>query len=129
MDVRVGDKLIMKRGAQFVLTVGLGLMISTLVLMVLYPQPWVLFASLFVMGLGIANLAPIIISAASRDKGEDSVTAITTVSTIGYGGLLAGPAIIGAISSSISLPGAFLFIVALLTLSVFMVRRHATIFN
>ena len=125
----LGDKLIMKRGAQFVLTVGLGLMISTLVLMVLYPQPWVLFASLFVMGLGIANLAPIIISAASRDKGEDSVTAITTVSTIGYGGLLAGPAIIGAISSSILLPGAFLFIVALLTLSVFMVRRHATIFN
>ncbi len=125
----LGDKLIMKRGAQFVLTAGLGLMIITLVLMVLYPQPWVLFASLFVMGLGIANLAPIIISAASRDKGEDSVTAITTVSTIGYGGLLAGPALIGTITSAISLPGAFLFIVALLSISVIIVRCYATIFN
>ena len=68
------------------------MIIASLCVMVFIPVPVAVFASLFVMGLGIANLAPILISAASRDKKMESVKAITAVTTVGYGGLLAGPA-------------------------------------
>lgn len=44
------------------------MIIASLCVMVFIPVPVAVFASLFVMGLGIANLAPILISAASRDK-------------------------------------------------------------
>ena len=59
----------------------------------------------------------------------DSVKAITAVTTVGYGGLLAGPALIGAISSAVSLQGAFLFICALLTMGLVMIKRHQSVFN
>ena len=97
--------------------------------LVFVPTPAVAFVSLFVMGLGIANLAPILISAASRNKTMESVKAITAVTTVGYGGLLAGPALIGAISSAISLQGAFLFICVLLVTGLFLIRRYRAVFN
>lgn len=85
--------------------------------MVLTDSPVVLFASLFVMGLGIANIAPVLISAASSVKGCDPTAAITTVTTIGYGGLMAGPALLGFIAQHKSLETAFLFIAALLMMA------------
>ena len=86
-------------------------------LFVITDSPVVLFASLFVMGLGIANIAPVLISAASSVKGCDPTAAITTVTTIGYGGLMAGPALLGFIAQHKSLETAFLFIAALLMMA------------
>ena len=124
-----GDRLTTKLGPQAVLTIGTLLILVTLLALVFIPHPIAAFASLFVMGLGIANLAPILISAASRTNSMDSVKAITAVTTVGYGGLLAGPALIGAISSAVSLQGAFLFICALLTMGLVMIKRHQSVFN
>ena len=124
-----GDRLTTKLGPQTVLTIGTLLILVTLLALVFIPHPIAAFASLFVMGLGIANLAPILISAASRTNSMDSVKAITAVTTVGYGGLLAGPALIGAISSAVSLQGAFLFICALLTMGLVMIKRHQSVFN
>ena len=118
-----------KLGPQNVLTIGSVLILATLLALILVPTPMVAFIALFTMGLGIANLAPILISAASRNSTISSVKAITTVTTVGYGGLLAGPALIGAISSAISLQGAFLFICALLLISLVMIRQYRTVFN
>lgn len=124
----LGDRVTEKVGPNVVLLAGVAMIIASLSVMVLFPVPAAVFASLFVMGLGIANLAPILISAASRDKKMESVKAITAVTTVGYGGLLAGPALIGAVSSAVSLEGAFLGIVCLLTASLFAVRRHEKVF-
>lgn len=124
----LGDRVTEKVGPNVVLLAGVAMIIASLCVMVFIPVPVAVFASLFVMGLGIANLAPILISAASRDKKMESVKAITAVTTVGYGGLLAGPALIGAVSSAISLEGAFLGIVCLLTASLFAVRRHEKVF-
>ena len=124
----LGDRVTEKVGPNVVLLAGVAMIIASLCVMVFIPVPVAVFASLFVMGLGIANLAPILISAASRDKKMESVKAITAVTTVGYGGLLAGPALIGAVSSAVSLEGAFLGIVCLLTASLFAVRRHEKVF-
>ena len=88
----------MKCGAGTMLSVGIALMLGTLLALVLFPYPASAMVSLFIMGLGIANIAPIVISAASRTAAMDSVKAITAVTTVGFGGLLAGPALIGALT-------------------------------
>ncbi len=125
----IGDRLTTRLGALNMLLIGTAIMLATLLTLVFIPNAVTAFAALFVMGLGIANLAPILISAASRSTTMDSVKAITTVTTVGYGGLLAGPALIGAISSAISLQGAFLFICALLVTGLVLISRHRTVFN
>ena len=113
----MGDRMVERFGRARVLVTGMLLNIGTLVAMVLTDSPVVLFASLFVMGLGIANIAPVLISAASSVKGCDPTSAITTVTTIGYGGLIAGPALLGFIAQHKSLETAFLFIAALLMMA------------
>ena len=113
----MGDRMVERFGRARVLVTGMLLNIGTLVAMVLTDSPVVLFASLFVMGLGIANIAPVLISAASSVKGCDPTSAITTVTTIGYGGLMAGPALLGFIAQHKSLETAFLFIAALLMMA------------
>ena len=122
-----GDRLVETFGRAKVLFAGMMLNIVTLLIMVCFESPIVLFASLFVMGLGVANVAPIIISAASSVKHVDPTSAITTVTTIGYGGLMAGPAILGFIAQHQSLEVAFLFIACLLTAALvnqLVMRKH-----
>ena len=113
MSRLIGDKLAMKFGA----------------VTMLFPYPASAMVSLFIMGLGIANIAPIVISAASRTAAMDSVKAITAVTTVGYGGLLAGPALIGAISSAVSLQGAFLTVCVLLAVSLILVQKNKSAFS
>lgn len=105
------------------------MMLATLLALVLFPYPASAMVSLFIMGLGIANIAPIVISAASRTAAMDSVKAITAVTTVGYGGLLAGPALIGAISSAVSLQGAFLTVCVLLAVSLILVQKNKSAFS
>ncbi|MEV5843678.1 MFS transporter [Streptomyces sp. NPDC051985] len=57
-----------------------------------------------VFGLGLSTTIPSLISAA----GAGGPTAVATVSVTGYLGLLAGPALIGALASATSLPTALL---------------------
>lgn len=129
MSRLIGDKLAMKFGAVTMLSVGIAMMLATLLALVLFPYPASAMVSLFIMGLGIANIAPIVISAASRSAVMDSVKAITAVTTVGYGGLLAGPALIGAISSAVSLQGAFLMVCALLAVSLILVQKNKSVFR
>lgn len=129
MSRLIGDKLAMKFGAVTMLSVGIAMMLATLLALVLFPYPASAMVSLFIMGLGIANIAPIVISAASRTAAMDSVKAITAVTTVGYGGLLAGPALIGAISSAVSLQGAFLTVCVLLAVSLILVQKNKSAFS
>jgi MFS family permease len=61
-----------------------------------------------ITGLGLSNLVPIFISAAGASDAESAGPGVATVSTMGYLGLLAGPPVIGALSTLASLRVAFL---------------------
>ena len=111
----IGDSLVKKLGPSTVLYGGMVLDVLALLAMILFPTPVVLFAALFVMGFGVANIAPVLITAASRIKGVDTTTAVTVVTTFGYGGLMLGPALLGYIADFFSLKVSFLFIALLLT--------------
>jgi len=58
------------------------------------------------VGLGIANLIPILFSAAGRSQGVPPGTALAAVATTGYLGYLAGPPLIGLAAEAASLPAA-----------------------
>lgn len=66
------------------------------------------------LGIGSANIVPVFFSEAGRLKSVASAIAIPAVSTIGYAGQLAGPALIGFAAHQYSLPLAISFIGLLL---------------
>lgn len=125
----IGDRLTTRYGPVTILSLGISIILLSLIVLIIAPIPVVAYASLFMMGLDIANLAPILISAASRTNSMDGVKAITAVTTVGYGGLLLGPALIGSISSVISLQGAFAGICFLLMLALALVAKDRNIYR
>jgi len=56
------------------------------------------------VGLGIANVIPILFSAAGRAPGIPTGTALAAVATTGYLGFLAGPPVIGIVADIAGLP-------------------------
>jgi MFS family permease len=57
-------------------------------------------------GTGISLNAPIVFGAAGRSR-RDAAGAISTVTTIGYLGLLVGPPLVGGVAQVVSLRGSF----------------------
>jgi fucose permease len=58
-------------------------------------------AGFFVAGLGVANMVPILFSAAGNYPGLPSGTAISAVTMVGYAGILVAPATIGFVAEAI----------------------------
>ena len=65
-------------------------------------------------GLGCANVSPVLISSLSRQNAMPVHQAITAATTIGFAGVLAGPALIGVIAHFASLTLAFGLLAVLL---------------
>ena len=65
------------------------------------------------MGAGLSATFPLIVAAAARTEGLAEAPAIAAVSGLGYVGLMAGPATIGALSDATGLRSALLLVVAL----------------
>ncbi|MEE4672638.1 MFS transporter [Pseudomonas alliivorans] len=66
------------------------------------------------IGLGLANLIPILFRAALNQDDVPSAQALSAVATLGYLGILLGPALIGFASHASSLKTAFIGLAALL---------------
>lgn len=81
---------------------------------VVAPRPEVVFASLILVGLGLAVLVPLGFSAAGRDPSMPTGTAIAAVATVGYSAYLFAPPAIGFIAEQFTLRGSFLLLLVLL---------------
>jgi hypothetical protein len=66
------------------------------------------------VGAGCANIVPVLFTAAGRQTAMPAALAIPAVTTLGYAGVLAGPAAIGFLAQATSLTLAFLAVAALL---------------
>ena len=81
------------------------------------------FLSVFgftLFGLGLANMIPILFAAAGRVPGMTAGTGIAAVATAGYGGLLAGPPLIGIMAEFVSLRFALVTILfGVMTIAIF----------
>jgi MFS family permease len=67
---------------------------------------WPSVAGLILTGIGIANIVPVIWGAAGRDTRMGAGPAISTVTTIGFCGLLTGPPVIGSLAIVVGLRAA-----------------------
>lgn len=65
--------------------------------------PWAALAGFALVGLGFANMVPVLFSAAARTPGVSAAHAIAAVSSVGYFGLMVGPPLIGFIAQARSL--------------------------
>lgn len=115
----LGDRLIQKAGRTRIVALGsicaaAGTLIATLV-----PFWEVALLGYALIGVGCANIAPAMFSLAGQQKVMPESLAIPAITTLGYAGVLAGPALIGFFAHATSLVIAFLGLaVALLGVAV-----------
>ena len=98
-----GDALILRFGARRVMAAGGLCIASGLVVAAVMPYPLAAATGFALVGLGAANVVPVIFGAAARVPGISAGAGVATAATIGYSGFLLGPPLIGAIASAIGL--------------------------
>lgn len=82
----------------------------------LSPWPWLAIAAFAVSGLGIANMVPILFSAAGNQPGINPGAGMSVVTTMGYSGILAAPSIIGFVGERTGFSPVYIAIALLLAL-------------
>lgn len=111
-----GDRVVTRLGAQPVVMLGAALAVTGLMLAVWIPLWSVALLGYALIGLGCSNIVPVMFSAIGRQTSMPQAAAVPAVTTLGYLGILAGPASIGFIAHHSSLSAAFLVVAALLVL-------------
>jgi MFS family permease len=106
----VADAVVTRIGIRKVLQ-GSGILISVgLFLTISFPHLSTAVTGLFLVGAGTSSVVPLVFSAAGKSKTVSPGTALASISTISFMGLLFGPPLIGFISGVSSLRIAFLFV-------------------
>lgn len=115
----IGDRIVSRMQGRKVILIGSLVAASGFLLVV--ATPWVISALLgFVLiGLGAANIVPVFFSEAGQIKNVPGTAALAAVTTIGYAGQLAGPALLGFIAERTSLSAALGFTGALMLVVAF----------
>ncbi|WP_049721036.1 MFS transporter [Gilvimarinus polysaccharolyticus] len=109
-----GDWLIYRAGLIRVLVSGATLAAAGVTLTALAPNwPFALIGYALV-GIGAANIAPIMYSLVGKQTAMPEALAVPALTTLGYAGILVGPAMIGFVAYVTGLTAAFLIIAALL---------------
>lgn len=111
-----GDRIVMALGDRRVLLYGGFLTLAGFALLLLSDwQPGAL-AGFVLIGCGASNIVPVLFSLAGRQTVMPPALAIAAVTTTGYAGILAGPALMGFVSHATSLPLAFWMLALLMAL-------------
>jgi len=101
-----GDAWVARFGPARVLRVGSVVAAAGFAVATATPWSMTAIAGFALVGLGAANIVPVLFSAAGRLPGVPASVALAAVTSIGYAGLLAGPALIGLVAQATSLPAA-----------------------
>jgi MFS family permease len=111
-----GDRVVSALGDRRVLVWGGLLTMAGFVLVLIVDWTPVALLGFILIGLGAANLVPVFFSRAGRQTIMPAGLTVAAVTTTGYAGILAGPALIGFVSDATSLSVAFWLVTALMLL-------------
>ncbi len=111
-----GDRIVAALGEFRVLVFGGFVTIIGVATVLVSPWPPVALAGFVLIGLGAANLVPIVFSAAGRQKIMPAGLAVASVTTTGYAGVLLGPALVGFTADLTSLVMAFWLLAMLMAI-------------
>ncbi|GER89325.1 hypothetical protein KDW_34870 [Dictyobacter vulcani] len=109
----IGDYLAARFGSAVLISLGGLLSAGGLGLGLIFAWTPVVIIGLGLIGLGLAVLFPLVLSAAGQNFPGNSEVALATVSTCGYLGFLVGPPLIGFVADGFGLRTALGFVVLL----------------
>ena len=109
-----GDRIVDRIGRRRVVLIGglcaaCGFVVATAI-----PSWQVALLGYALVGVGCANIVPVLFSAVGRQSVMPENVAVPAITTLGYAGILIGPAGIGFVAHLTSLPTAFLILAAML---------------
>ncbi|WP_426132620.1 MFS transporter [Pseudomonas sp. PWP3-1b2] len=109
-----GDRILQKLGARTVLIGGGLIVMCGFVVVVLAPNWRVNLVGFAVIGIGLANIAPVYLSLAGAQRTMPGELAIAAATSLGYLGILMGPAVIGLFAHATNLSWALLAVASLM---------------
>jgi predicted MFS family arabinose efflux permease len=120
-----GDALTTRIGDRAALRWGGCLAVAGFAVLLAAPVAALAFAGLALVGLGSANVVPVLFRQAGRQTAMPPGLAIAAVTTCGYAGVLLGPALIGFVAEGFGLRAAFWLLAILLGLVPLLAARAA----
>jgi MFS family permease len=109
-----GTRLVERFGPTRLLVAGAAIASVGMVAAALSPSVPLALAGFLLVGLGLANIFPLAIDRAGALRGPRGVA---TASTLGFGGMVAGPPVIGFLAQAFGLPLALLSVALLIALA------------
>ncbi|WP_300733338.1 MFS transporter [Pseudomonas sp.] len=110
----LGDVIVSRLGARTVIVLGGLFAAGGIALATLAPGWEMALLGYALVGVGCSNIVPVLYTAVGKQTVMPENIAVPAITTLGYAGILAGPAAIGFIAHASSLGSAFLLIAALL---------------
>ena len=84
---------------------------AAMAMVLLAGEPWVALLGFALVGVGLANVVPVLFSAAAQVTGVSAAQGIASVASMGYLGFMVGPPMIGFIAHASSLTAALYVVV------------------
>lgn len=123
-----GDKIVSAFGRGRVLIFSTLFIVAGYFIAVLIPHYIAAFVGFALIGVGASNVVPQLVSISARVEEVPSHIAVTLVNTIGFTGMLVGPALIGFLAHAITLHNTYLCqaggVLIVTFLSVMLVKKH-----
>lgn len=120
-----GDRLVARIGDYRTLLGGGMVAVLGFAVLLAVPLAPVALGGFALIGLGASNLVPVLFRRAGSQSNMPPALAIGALTTLGYAGILVGPAGIGVVAKAVGLPAAF-WILAVLLLLVPLTARRVT---
>ena len=121
----IGDRLVARFGNRVVLTLSGIATFLGFCLLLLSPVASIALVSFVLIGLGAANIVPILFRLAGTQQAMPKGLAVAALTTAGYSGMLTGPAVIGFLSKAIGLHNAF-WVLAVLPVAAPLLSKYVT---
>lgn len=118
-----GDRMRARWSSLALLRGGAALAAAALALVLVSQSVWLALAGFALVGVGLANIVPVLFSAAAQVPGVAPAHGISAVASIGYCGFMVGPSLIGFVAHGSSLTAALAMVVGLGVLTALCARR------
>lgn len=118
-----GDRAVAALGPHRSVLIGGAVAAAGLLLATFAATLGLALAGYLLIGVGCANIVPVLFTLAGRQTAMPESLAIPAVTTLGYAGILAGPALVGFVAHATRLEVAFVLVAAALLLVGLLARR------
>lgn len=114
----IGDKVVQKLGEQRVVIFG-GIVASIgYIISIVFDNFFMMQFGFILLGFGAANIVPVVFTLLGRQKEMPINSAVTAVTSMGYLGVMFGPALLGFVAHGIGIVAVFCILAGLFILQV-----------